>query len=289
MSIVIDTPYRSTIGRKPASPAFCYALHNNSAGGTALVDRFGNARDMFLAGTVGTSWSKNPGYLTLNGTNQHAVGTTGAGQEYAGQDVIGNALLTPGRSLYLGWLVRWDSAKTTTNETVLQLGRSNANSASVAIGHNNTGIINFQARGIGASATTSQTFGAAGSYLVNTEHACMVHCLGLQDGFRVTAYLDGVSIGGALDYLWTANSGTVPSLATFAHADGVNLGALDTGASSGSPSWLQRVGASSGGSAQNTRLADIWAVNTLDGSAAQALALEASQYRRFIGSVLAGL
>jgi hypothetical protein len=286
MSIVIDTTYRSTLGRKPASPAFYFPLHNDAAGGTALVDRFGNARYMFLAGTVGTSWSKNRGYLTLNGTDQQALGSTGTGQEYAGQDVMANALLTPGRSLYVGWLIRWDSAKTSANETVIQLGRSNANSASMALGHNNTGIINFQARGVGASATTSQTFGPSSSYLANTEHACMVHCRAVQDGFRVTAYLDGVSIGSALDYLWTNNGGAAPTLATFAHADGVNIGALDAGASSGSPSWLQRVGAST---TQNTRLTCIWAVNTTDDSAAQALALEAHQYRRQIGAVLAGL
>lgn len=286
MSIVVDSPYRSTQGRKPASPAFYYALHNDAAGGTTLVDRFGNARSMFLAGTLGTAWTKNRGFLTLNGTDQHAVGTTGDGQDYAGQDVMANALLTPGRSLYVGWLVRWDSAKTTTNEAVIQLGRSNANSASFCLGHNNTGIINFQARGVGASATTSQTFGSSSSYLANTEHACMVHCLGIENGFRVTAYLDGVSIGGALDYLWTNNGGAVPTLATFAHADGVNIGALDAGASSGSPSWLQRVGAST---SQNTRLACVWAVNTANDAAAQALALEAHQYRRQIGAVLAGL
>lgn len=285
MSIVIDTPYRSTLGRKPASPAFYFPLHNDAAGGTALVDRFGNARDMFLAGTVGTSWSKNRGYLTLNGTDQQAVGSTGTGQEYAGQDVMANALLTPGRSLYVGWLIRWDSAKTSANETVIQLGRSNANSASMALGHNNTGIINFQARGVGASATTSQTFGSSGSYLANTEHACMVHCRAVQDGFRVTAYLDGVSIGSALDYLWTNNGGAVPSLSVFAHPDGVNIGALDASSTPGG-SYLQRVGAST---TQNTRLACIWAINTTDDSAAQALALEAHQYRRQIGAVLAGL
>lgn len=285
MSIVIDTPYRSTLGRKPASPAFYFPLHNDAAGGTALVDRFGNARDMFLAGTVGTSWSKNRGYLTLNGTDQQAVGSTGTGQEYAGQDVMANALLTPGRGLYVGWLIRWDSAKTSANETVIQLGRSNANSASMALGHNNTGIINFQARGVGASATTSQTFGSSSSYLANTEHACMVHCRAVQDGFRVTAYLDGVSIGSALDYLWTNNGGAVPALSVFAHSDGVNIGAIDAGSTAGG-SYLQRVGAST---SQNTRLACVWAVNTTNDAAAQALALEAHQYRRQIGAVLAGL
>lgn len=285
MSIVVDSPYRSTQGRKPASPAFYYALHNDAAGGTTLVDRFGNARSMFLAGTLGTAWTKNRGFLTLNGTDQHAVGTTGDGQDYAGQDVMANALLTPGRSLYVGWLIRWDSAKTSANETVIQLGRSNANSASMALGHNNTGIINFQARGVGASATTSQTFGSSGSYLANTEHACMVHCRAVQDGFRVTAYLDGVSIGSALDYLWTNNGGAVPSLSVFAHPDGVNIGALDASSTPGG-SYLQRVGAST---TQNTRLACIWAINTTDDSAAQALALEAHQYRRQIGAVLAGL
>lgn len=284
-ALVLGGSYISTRGRKPASPAFYYALHNDAAGGTALVDRFGNARDMFLGGTVGTSWTKNRGYLTLNGTDQQAIGTTGTGQEYAGQDVMATALLTPGRSLYVGWLIRWDSAKTTSNETVIQLGRSNANSASVALGHNNTGIINFQGRGVGASATTSQTFGSAGSYLANTEHACMLHCLAVANGFRVTAYLDGVSIGGALDFLWTANGGTVPTLATFAHQDGVNIGAMDAGSTVGG-SWLQRVGATT---TQNTRLACVWAVNTANDGAAQALALETHQYRRQIGEIMRAL
>lgn len=288
MSIVISPSYRSTLGRKPDSPAFYYALHNDAAGGTAVVDRFGNARDLSLSGTLGTSWSKNRGFWTPNGTDQQAIMSSGAGEDYAAQDVMANALLTPGAGLLIGWLIRWDSAKTTTNETVVCLGRSHSTSAAVLIGHNSSGSVLLQYRGLSASGSTSPTFGSAGSFVADTEYAVLVHMTAKANGFDATAYLDGVSIGTQQECLWTNSSGTVPLLSTFAMPDGITIGAMRTGGNPAAPSWLQRVGAST---TQNTRIACVAGATmaVASESTALAVALEMHQYRRAIGEIFGSL
>lgn len=288
MSIVIDTPYRSTLGRKPSRPAFNYGLHNDAAGGTAIVDRFGNAPNLTVNGALGTFWTASRGFGRPSGSANQL--TPAAAAWYAGQSVLGGPILTAGKAVVLGWLVQWPSAKSTSSEVVLCLGRNNANSAAVLIGHGGSanGYIEMQHRGSGASTTTYNTFGAGAVYTVGPVHACCMHLQGTAAGIEAVAFLDGVQVGTLRTLSWADNGGSKPSLATFGSDDTITLLSSRVGADPGAPTWSQRVG---GGNTGGTAIADVWAVNIDNANLglAQDLALEAHQYRRAIGSILASI
>jgi hypothetical protein len=282
MSIVIDTPYRSTRGRKPSRPAFYFALHNDDDGGTSVVDRFGNAAALALQGTLGASWTAARGYWRPNGTDQHAI--TGTTNEYAAQTVIAPAVLTPGQALLVAWRIRWPATKVSSTESVLQIGRNNANSAWLQARHAVGGPMGIALFGVGASGSSSTTFGSSSLYLTATDHVCMLHVEAIASGVRVNAFLDGVAVGSQSDLLWTANGGAVPSVNTFAMPDGITVAALRSGSNPASPAWSQRLGSS-----QTADLSWICAVNLAAAnlSLAGSIALELHQYPRHIGEILA--
>lgn len=287
MSIVVDSPYRSTRGRKPSRPAFYYGLHNDAAGGTSVVDRFGNAPAMTVQGTLGTFWTASRGFGRPSGTANQL--TPAAVNWYAGQSVLGGPILTAGKGVVVGWLVNWPSAKSTTGEVVLSLGRNNANAGAILIGHSaNTGTIELQHRGTNGSATTFNTFGVSASYPTGVVHSCAVYFVGRASSVEAVAFLNGVQVGTLRTMNWSDNGGSKPTLATFGGEDTIALLASRVGADPNAPAWSQRVGAGNSG---GTNVAAVWAVN-IDNenlSLAQDLALEAHQYRRAIGEVLAGV
>lgn len=284
MSIVIDTPYRSTRGRKPSVPAFLFAFHNDDDGGTAIVDRFGNAADLALQGTLGTSWTASRGYWRPNGTDQHAI--TGTTNEYAAQSVMAPAVLTLGDALFTAWRIRWPTTKPTGTESVLQIGRNNANSAWLQARHASGGPMGLAVFGVGASGSISVTFGSASLYSTATDHVCAMHIEAIESGVRVNAFLDGVAVGSQSDLLWTANSGSVPNVGTFAMPDGITVAALRQGSNPAAPTWSQRLG-----STQTADLSWVCALNLGDANLSLAgdLALELHQYPRAIGEIMASV
>lgn len=285
MSIVIDTPYSSTQGRKPSVPAFCFDFHNDNAGGTAVVDRFGNAANLALQGTLGASWTGSRGYWRPNGTDQHAI--TGTADEYAAQTVMADALLTSGRGLFVHYRLGWTGTKTAANEVALCLGRLHSSSAGVLVGVNNSGSVNCMLRGVGASANTSVSWGASGLTANATVYSMAVYLVPTTDGVLGYAWLNGVSAGTEQTLRWTNNGGATPAAAAFAMPDGITIGAQRAGATAGSPSWSQRVGGSTSG---GTVLANVAAVNIpASMTTAGDLALEMWQYPRAVGEIMARL
>jgi hypothetical protein len=288
MSIVISPSYRSTHGRKPSRPAFCYDFHNDDAGGTAVVDRFGNARDLTLQGTLGASWTGSRGFWRPNGTDQHALVSAGAGEAYAAQNVVADALLTVGNALFVRWRLGWITTKTTTNETVLCIGRGTANSATVLCGVNSAGSIVALVRGSGASNFTSASFGSAVLYTPDKIYDMALHIEATATGLDVSAFLDGVPIGLLQSYAWTNLSGTKPTASQWDSPDGLTIGATRGHTNPATPTFSQLVGGSNGG---KSLLANLLAVNlgTANVGTAQDLALELKQYPRATGEILAGL
>ena len=284
MTIVLDTPYRSTRGRKPSRPAFLFDFHNDAAAGTSVVDRFGNAAAITLQGTLGTSWTASRGFWRPNGTDQQAI--TGTTNEYAGQAVMADGLLTPGGALVVAWYGGWPGSKNSATEIVLCLGRNNANSASVRIGHGASGPMLFQAAGVGASSSTTYTFGSAGLY--SSLHSYLMHLEAVAGGIQISAWLDGVQVGLLNSFSWTANGGSEPTRSTFAMTDGITIAAARVGSSAGSPSWANRLGANP---ANGYVLGGVMALHLASASTAtaQAIAVERAQYRRAIGDMLAGV
>ena len=284
-ALVISSPYSSTRGRKPTRPAFLFDLHNDAAGGAAIVDRFGNHPDLTMAGTIGTLWTASRGFAQPNGTTHQAVNAATA---YGSQDVMGSALLTPGQGLIVGWRLGWPSAKGSTSEIVLCLGRSNANSAALILGHSSSGQIETQHRGTGASATTYNTFGTGATYTTGAPHNVLLHFAAITGGFEITAWLNGVSIGTLQSEVWSANSGATPALSAFAAPDGITLLASRVGADPNAPTWSQRMGATN---SAGTIVSNILALNLAQAniSTAADLALELHQYPRFVGEILAAL
>lgn len=282
-AIVVDSPYNSTLGRKPSRPAFQYHLANDDAGGTTLVERFGNGTDLTLQGTLGASWTGYRGFLNPNGTDQHALAASG---EYMGQDVMADGLLTSGGALIVAWHGGWISTKTAATEIVLCLGRNHSTSASVRIGHAANGPMLIQAAGEGASGSTTMTFGSASLY--STVHSYLFHLSVTASGFDAVAFLDGVSVGEVKSFLWTANSGSAPTRETFALPDGITLCAARGGSNPAAPTYTSRLG---GNPAAGSLLGSVTAINlsAASVSTAQALALELAQYPRAIGESLAGL
>lgn len=292
MSIVIDTPYRSTRGRKPSRPAFYYAFHNDAAGGTAVVDRFGNARDLTVGGTLGTTWTARRGFAVPNGTNFTALMSAGTGENYASQDVMGAALITAGQGLFVTWLHGWAGAYPSAIEAVLCLGRTHTGGASplVSIGINaDTGGPHITFMGVGASATTTAQVGGSSVASVSADNAFAVHLAATETGFEAQGYVNGVASGSSAEFLWAANGGAKPALSAFALPDGITIGARRGGSNPASPTFTtQRVGNSNSGT---SRIACISAVNLAQASTSLAadLAMEAHLYRRHIGEILGAL
>ncbi len=284
MSIVIDTPYRSTAGRKPSIPAFDWHFGNDDAAGTTVVERYANTGNLALQGTLGTSWSANRGFWTPNGTDQHAI--LSGSSEYAGQDVMADGLLTPGAALIVAWLGGWSGTKNSATAIALCLGRNHSSSASVRIGNASSGPMLIQAAGVGASGSTTLTFGASSLY--TAVHSFLFHLEVTAAGFDATAFLDGVQVGLVNSFLWSANGGSAPTRATFALPDGITVGAARGGSTAGSPSWASRLGAAPAATAILGRVS-AFALPTASVSTAQALAIERAQYVRANGETVAGL
>jgi hypothetical protein len=258
-------------GKKPLSPAFLYSFHNDTAGGTTVVDSFGNSGDLTLNGTLGTAWTAKRGFIRPSTLN--ALSSTSYGLQAM-------PVLVPGKAFCVGWLWNWLTTKTTTTEAVIQLGRSAASGyGSVQFGHNSSGILNPILRGVGASAATAGTFGSSSLYLADRDYAGLMHCEVLSNGLRINGFLDGVQVGSTLDLLWTANGGSIPDASHF--SDGLTLLSNRSGASS----YTQYVGAST---SAGTGIANVFAVSmpAPDLNFAQALALEQKNFPRFVGNVL---
>lgn len=288
MSIVISPSYRSTRGRKPSRPAFCYDFHNDDAGGTAVVDRFGNARDLTLQGTLGASWTASRGFWRPNGTDQRALMSAGAGEDYAAQTVMADALLTVGNALFVRWRHGWVTTKTTTNETVLCIGRNVSNSAVVLCSAVSGGLLYCGVRGSGASTLTGETFGSAGLFVADVIYDMALHIEATATGLDVSAFLDGVPIGLLQSYAWTTSGGTKPLASQWAMPDGLTIGATRGHTNPATPTFIQLVGGSNGG---KSLLANLLAVNLGSANVGTAadLALELKQYPRATGEILAGL
>ena len=284
MTIVLDTPYRSTRGRKPSRPAFLFDFHNHTAGGTSVTDRFGNAAALTLQGTLGAAWTASPGWWRPGGTDTQAV--TGTTDEYAAQSVIAPALLTPGAGLIVAARFGWAGTKNTATEVFLLCGRSGATPA-VAFGLNNAGVINTQYRGSGASGLSGAAYGVAGDYSATADISVLWHVTATATGLQTLVWKDGVRIGSLATFEWSANGGSMPTLAQFAMPDGITIGALRGGAQ-GSPTWSQRIGASNSGGG---RLVNVLALNQASANAtdAAALALELHQYPRHVGEILGAM
>ncbi|MEY5100386.1 MAG: hypothetical protein RJA36_3105 [Pseudomonadota bacterium] len=288
VALVIDSPYRSTTGRKPASAAVLYDFHNDAAGGLVVSDRYGNGPTLTIAGTEGTIWSDDRGWLRPNGTDNQATITSGhAQQDYIANSII-PALLTVGRGLYVHWRFKWPSATPSATEAYVTFGRSHSSSAAVVINTAAGKPVAITIRGLGASATSSLTFGSATLYTTGTEYSILLYLIPTAAGFDAMAWMDGVALGTLGSLLWTANSGSVPAASVFAYPDTLAIGANRGGSSSGSPTWSQRLGATN---SAGTAMANVGIVAPAAGSvnAAAALALELAQYPRYVGEILASV
>lgn len=288
-AIVIGTPQATSRGRKPGTRAgFRFGFRNDAAGGTTVVDVWGNAGSLSLAGTLSTAWTASRGFWRPNGTDAHALTAAGAAQEYAAQSVVDVA--TPG-GIIIGWRWGWNGAKPTSNETVLCVGRGAASgtpNALAQVGFNNAGLLQFGLRGVGASALTTNTFGSAGDYSATADQTALMHLEVTAAGINVSAWLNGVAIGSQRDFVWSANSGTAPALANFLMPDGITIGAQRGGTNPASPTFAQRWGS---GTSAGSRLAEVYAVNLGEvnlGTAAD-VALEVHQNPRWTGEILKGL
>lgn len=284
-ALVLGGTYVSPRGREPSRPAFLFDFHNDAAGGTSVTDRFGNAAALTLQGTLGTAWTASRGWWRPGGADTQAI--TGTTNEYAGQTVMGNALLTPGQALIVACRFGWAGAKNSSNEVFLNVGRSTATTPMVAFGLSSAGLMNLQMRGTNASAISSATFGSAGDFSTTADISLLWHVTATSAGLEAVAFKDGAAIGALQTFTWAANGGSTPTVAQWAMPDGITLGGL-RGGSSGSPSFTQRVGASNTG---GTRLANVLAVNlaAANVSTAAALALELHQYPRHVGEILASI
>lgn len=262
--------YSGDLGAKPTSSAFLYQFHNDTAGGTTVVDQFGNSGNLTLNGTLGAAWTENRGWISPSTVN--ATSSTAYGLEAM-------PILVPGKAFCVSYRWYWAGTKTTTTEMILQIGRASVTPpfAAMQFGLNSSGIINVLLRGSGASTTTAGTFGSNGLYVADREYCGLIHCAVEATGIRANAFLDGVQVGGEFNLLWTANGGSVPDASGF--ADGITLLSNRLGASS----YSQYVGASS-----DTSVANVLAV-AMDGpdlNAAQALAIELTNSPRFVGPIL---
>lgn len=289
-ALVVSRGYVSNKGRKPARAAFSFDFHNDAAGGTAVVDRFGNAANLTLQGTLGTAWTAMRGFWRPGGADTHAIPAAGGTEGYAAQNVIAPAALTPGNALFVAWRFGWVGSKTSSNECILCVGRSHSSSALLQIGHNSQGILNVLLRGVGASTTTGATFGSSGLYNADTVYSGALHLEATATGVAVLGFLDGVNVGTQNELAWTANGGTVPVAATWASPDGLTVGAQRGGSTSGSPTFTQRIGATAGGGG-GSLLANLRGVNlgAANASLAADLALELHQYPRYVGEILDAL
>lgn len=289
MSIVINSGAAvSNRGRKPTRPGFRFGLRNDTAAGTTTVDSWGNAGDLTVAGTLGTTWSASRGYYRPNGTDVHCLTADGVDDEYAGQEVLD--VVTPG-GIIIGWRAGWAGVKPNANETVLCLGRGAATGtpgALMQVGFNNAGLLLAGLRGLAATALSTASFGSAGDFSASADLSVLMHVEVTALGLNFEAWLDGVPIGTKREFLWSANSGTPPALTNFLMPDGITLGAQRGGTNPASPTFAQRIGSGTSG---GTRLAEVYAVNLGESNTGTAgdVALEIFQYPRHTGEILMGI
>ncbi len=262
--------YSGEIGRKPTSPAFLYDFHNDTAGGTTVIDRFGNGGDLTIGGTLGTAWTANRGWITPSVLNTPMAGAYGL-------DAM--PVLEPGRAFCVGFRWMWPSAKPTQTEIVCCLGRATVSYGFFGFGLNGSGILHSQTRGLGASTVNGITFGSSSLYVAGQEYSGLLHVEVTDTGLIVNGYLDGVQVGSEYNHLWSANGGSVPSASHF--SDGTVFLARRVGVST----FDQPFGGTSGGA---TKLSTVLVVS-MDGpdlNFAQALALEQKNFPRYVGKVL---
>lgn len=285
-AIVLGGSYRSTAGRKPSRPAFMYDFHNDAAGGTAVVDRFGNAPNLTIGGTVGTMWSASRGWWRPS-SNYGIISSDAA--NYVSNQVLD--VVTPGGAIIVAYRMGWAGTKPSSVETVLTMGRSATNSAVVQFSHNapTNGLAQIGIRGVGASSVDQQTFGGGGDYS-STADICVLHHLEINAaGFIGNCFVNGVSVGQERTFLWATNGGAAPSASTFALPDGISVGVLRGSTNPASPTFTQLMLGS--GTTGGTRLANLLGLSlgSPNIGTAQDLALELYRYPRHTGEVMAGL
>lgn len=284
VAIVIDSPYRDRRGVKPSRPAFLYDFHNDVSAGTAVVDRFGNAPDLTINGTVGTMWSASRGWWRPS-SNYGIISSDPS--NYVSNQVLD--MVTPGGAVIVAYRTGWNGTKPTSTETIMCMGRSASNSAIVQFSSNATGLAQLGIRGVGEASVAHQTFGGAGDYSATADFSVLYHLQITATGFLATCWVNGVSVGVERTYVWNNSGGTNPSASTFALPDGISVGVLRGSTNPASPTFTQQMLGS--GSSNATRLANLLGLNlgAPNQGTAQDLALELYRYPRYTAEVMAGL
>lgn len=279
MSIVIDTPYRSTRGRKPSLPGFLYRFHE--ASGATVADAFGNGPDLVLDGAEGSIWTPRGAFNppVSNSTNRWRPGAADPLRDYPAQVM---EFITPGQA-FIAWAYYYRTAPSTGYETLMSLGRDGSNFGGIALRSGTGGGMSFWIRGRG---TNNGSNLAGNQFVDNVWNALVWHATITSDGVTLHNFLNGApqpeQVGS-----WTATGNTVqPSMAAFtAPGAGFCVGAL------GSSNTTTTYGAHLRSSASGAAIHNCGAIRLAapDIGLAQDLALELQQYPRAIGEILAGL
>lgn len=282
-AIIIDSPYRDRRGVKPSRPAFLYDFQRITTTDTVVSDRFGNAADLTIGGTVGTMWTATPGWWRPASN----YGTVSGASNYVSNTVLD--VVTPGTAVIVAYRTGWNGTKPTSTETIMCMGRSAANSAVVQFSSNATGLSQLGVRGVGDSAIVQQTFGGAGDYPASADFSVLYHLQITATGFLATCWVNGVSVGVERTFVWNNTGGANPTASTFALPDGISVGVLRGSTNPASPTFTQQMLGS--GSSNATRLANLLGLNlgAPNPGTAQDLALELYRYPRYTGEIMAGL
>lgn len=283
VALVIDSAFRDRIGVKPTRPAFLYDFHRVTTSDTAVSDRFGNAADLTIGGTVGTMWTATPGWWRPASN----YGIVSGASNYVSNTVLD--MVTAGGAVIVGYRTGWTGTKPTSTETIMCMGRSSSNSAVVQFSSNASGLAQLGIRGVGEAAVSHQTFGGAGDYSSTADFSVLYHLAITATGFTATCWVNGVSVGVERTYVWNNSGGTAPAASTFALPDGISVGVLRGSSNPASPTFTQQMLGS--GSTNTTRLANLLGLNlgSPNIGTAQDLALELYRYPRYTGEVMAGL
>lgn len=193
--------------------AALFACTDNT--GVSISDAFDLQSAVTIAGTAGTQLTANPGWATLNGTDNYI--NLPAGLFPAISD--GQAHLFA-FSLYHG-------ADNGSTETIIDLGSNSSTDGLFRMSVNAAGGMQLSTRGVGGSANTAQTFGTFDMTAYNTVTAgasiavvvrAIVGLTATADLYVNNAYVSQLS----LDF--SANSGT--AWARVATNNYVRLGAI---------------------------------------------------------------
>lgn len=286
VAIVIDSPYRSTTGRKPASPAVLYDFHNDATGGSVIVDRYGNGPTLTLTGTVGTIWTADRGWARSNGTTHRCDITAGHAQQAYIENQIVPRLLTSGAGLLVHVRMKWQSLPSA-NETYVCIGRMAASLGGISFNTASAGGIAIQSRGIGATGVNSLSWAPSPMDTPGLEHSILWFVQAKAGGFDGTLFLNGVQVGNVGESLWSADGGTTPTPANFVYPNSLTVLAQRTG-TAGTPTWGSYQGATN---TAGTSVANIGIVaqDAPSFNVAADLALELARYPRFVGEILASI